>query len=51
MVKQVCNCRNEHPDMTMKEIAPLFHVCHDTIRRWVKKVQNLVGVHMKYLTI
>lgn len=41
MVKQICNYRNEHPDMTMKEIAPLFHVCHDTIRRWVKKGAKL----------
>lgn len=41
MAKQVCDYRNEHPDMTMKEIAPLFHVCHDTIRNWVKKGAKL----------
>lgn len=41
MAKQVCDYRNEHPGMTMKEIAPLFHVCHDTIRNWVKKGAKL----------
>lgn len=41
MAKQVCDYRNEHPNMTMKEIAPLFHVCHDTIRNWVKKGAKL----------
>lgn len=41
IAKQVCDYRNEHPDMTMKEIAPLFHVCHDTIRRWIQKGAKL----------
>ena len=41
MAKQVCDYRNEHPGMTMKEIAPLFHVCHDTIRNWIKKGAKL----------
>ena len=41
MIKQVCEYRNSHTEMTMKEIAPFFHVCHDTIRNWVKKGAEL----------
>lgn len=37
IVKQFCNYKNEHPEMTIREIAPLFHIVYGTGLRWVKK--------------
>lgn len=37
IVKQFCNYKNEHPEMTIREIAPLFHIVYGTGLKWVKK--------------
>lgn len=37
IVKQFCNYKNKHPEMTIREIVPLFHIVYGTGLRWVKK--------------
>lgn len=37
IVKRFCNYKNKHPEMTIREIVPLFHIVYGTGLRWVKK--------------